>query len=166
MFFYRLGYWSHEDTGWICLFHTTEFSDEEFEDMVLQVTPDAVKRFNEERNAEYIEDCKENGVEPETSHLTATAQFSDTYRSVAEELCKRFGFVDVSNFTAKYSLFGWVEPLDKEVGWEGEKNPQDQRYIDRVRTGCPELIEMHDKIEKAREDEYRDPVDVGRCLPD
>lgn len=96
MHIYNFGYYSHEESEYIQLYHSNKFTQKEFEDIVFNST---AKIINEN-----------DGKDTSFEHI---------FNAVMEDLIKNQGFMQV-NFDAEFSIFGWPHILDKE-DWKGER---------------------------------------------
>ena len=139
MFFYEVGYGSYEDSGYIQLFHKKEFSEEEFEALILEVAPEAAERSLERQ--ESLEDETQKG------DYYRGHRFEDMYPHIAALLIEKHGFREIS-YCARYSVFGWPNLLDKS-DWGSDRDETLTRLTDRLNAAgfTPEKYPTHEDRE-------------------
>lgn len=97
MYSYKLGHYGWESTGFIWLTHEKEYTQKEFEEFVISVTPSIAKKYQIEQVAK-IKEIEENEPEKIPNRLKQIedwmkrVSFHEIYEEVAQELSKQFGF--------------------------------------------------------------------------
>jgi len=83
VFYYRLGSYGYECSDFVTLANDKEFTESEFEQCVIDVTPSVI--------AQYIEDCIK-----ECNYSPNAVKFDDIDNMVVEALCNKYGFQKVT----------------------------------------------------------------------
>lgn len=109
MHIYNFGYYSHEESEYIQLYHKNKFSKQEFEEIVMT---SAAKIIDKGSNK--------------------NISFQDIFLDVIDDLIKNYGFKKV-DFDAEFSIFGWPSILDKN-DWEGQRDELLDKLADFIRT--------------------------------
>jgi hypothetical protein len=108
MYIYNLGYYSHEESEYISLYHKDKFTQKEFEEFVMNATFKIIEGSGDQE-------------------LT----FQDIFSEVVEELVKSYGFTEVK-FDAEFSAFGWAHILDKD-DWKAERGESLDKLADFIK---------------------------------
>ncbi len=127
MCIYNVGYDSYEESEYIQLYHEKEFSQQKFEEIVIEATILVLKEDKENYINRYKE-LKEKGDD-----ILPTVTFQDILHSVVEALVKSFGFKKVK-FTGDFNVFGWADILD-EKEWEHDRDELLRKLTERARKG-------------------------------
>jgi len=120
IFFYSVGYYSYEDSGYIALMHEQQFSEEEFNGMVVACSDAVAQRAKEhfEREEDFGFRGYYNSFD-EIIHIN----FSHIYEEIVNEMCLQYNFIQVK-YQAGFSLFGWPN-FNVEKDWDYE----DEMYV-------------------------------------
>ena len=106
MYLYAVGYESHEDSASIEIWHERHFSKEEFEGMVVDACPGAVREVKEDDGFLH--------------------NFTDIYEEVVAILIRDHGFVKVK-YEVRVYPFGWPSIFIRD--WGNDPDP----LLDRIR---------------------------------
>jgi hypothetical protein len=112
MYIYNLGYYSHEESEYIQLYHSDKFTQEQFEEIIMKSVADII---GESKDKDYT--------------------FEDIFTDVMEYLIKNVGFKKVK-FDADFNIFGWPPILDKN-DWKGERGELLDKLADFVKNKTP-----------------------------
>lgn len=140
MYYYNIGYFSFEDSGYVQLVHSKKFTEEEFNEMVYICFGDVIKKIKKEiampiEELEKYYSDKDNDEDYIFWHCDYNNKislcFMDIYRYIAYMLCKNFGF-EYLKFEADFSIFGWDNLNDKEDNYRSN-NPIDSEKEKKLR---------------------------------
>jgi hypothetical protein len=154
---YSLGYYSYEDSGFEWLLHENKFTEQEFEDMVLSVTPAIILREikketkNIPRRIKHVKESDIWNKDPEVMQAeikdiekqAKAVRFEHIYKDVASALCARYGFQRAKR-EATYSIFGWANICDKDDGWTSDR--QQDKQLERMTEKVVDFLKNKDII--------------------
>lgn len=112
MFHYKIGYHGWEESDYVWLSHEREITQEQFEKMVLEITPEIAIKHRETRRIE----CQSEPDYEETSPLAEylnEVHADAIYQEIANCLCAKFGFKRLET-TAAISLWQRDDLLEVE----------------------------------------------------
>ena len=154
IFFYEIGYYSYEDSGFYQFFHTERYTEEEFEDIVIEATLRVVEAKIPEENADVERYARHEIAElgDGTSYMLKKSHGeSDEYMAERKaQLLERhqreieegwnFNFSDIYSyvvrllcaeygfkqikFSARFSVDGWSQLREESAGFRAERNPK------------------------------------------
>lgn len=164
MFFYDIGYYTHEESWFFQVMHEKKFSKTQLEKMVLSCIPILVENLLDSqlssRDGDTGKDWKEDpyfigsNLSLRFPDLMSGCYISPRKRtpSLSDVLCERFGFSPVK-FQATYSRFGWGNILASD--WEGHDGDEKAkaRLTKVVRATFEDYLEKHPEV--------KDGFDIG-----
>lgn len=131
MFFYKLGYYDCEDAYHVWLGHEKEYSEKQFNELVVDICPEIVLE-QQKRQVEALEKrIQVTDTEVTKRYSREYAQevrFSRVYEQVVDVLCQKYGF-----FRANISVTCSV--WDEDLLWPEYKKDSDNIF-QRIKMAC------------------------------
>jgi len=151
MYLYNIGYGTCEESEYHQFYHTTKYTDEELEDIVVQCFCEIIEysagRFDETGDHDNPRLwVNEKGI-----------KFSELMgEPIFNELLEKKGFKQVE-FVARFSCFGWASAMlpGDWKSWASEKN---ETYQTRIKEFCEKkgiIIEQFKDKDGDERDNYR-----------
>lgn len=102
MYFYEIGYGSHEESDVVYLMHKRAFKQHQFNKAILECSIAAAEARYDSIGESYDEYSKEEPGKWDRDTICIT--YADIYQDVADLLCERYGFQRVP---VRYRFWAW-----------------------------------------------------------
>jgi hypothetical protein len=131
---YKIGYHSHEESGYVELQHEKKFSDEELTEMISESTVEIIKKMKQDGYVHSFQDI-----------------FNYEDHSIIKYLREKYGFKDIG-YELSWTVFGWASIFDKS-DWEGDRDNHLEKITDAVNKAGfarndDDYLRMDDEIDK------------------
>lgn len=131
VFFYEVGYYSYEDSGFYQIYHTHRYSPEDFEKLVIEVALQVIEAKMPEENEHLSRYLDYDPAKDDSGYHRRIAEeaaqgwnftFSEIYSGIVKVLCANYGFKQIK-FSARYSIDGWSRLREEKAAFNAEGDP-------------------------------------------
>lgn len=129
MYFYRIGFYSYEESNYLVVFSEKKYTKEEFNKLVIDIAAPIVleqQKKNVLQVEEDIAEFKKENLKYDAESMRENAKsvtWDSVYREVAEVLCLKYGF-NMLEYQAEFSLFSWSNIIGSKIIFEREQTPE------------------------------------------
>lgn len=149
MYFYRLGHYSPEDSGEICLVHNKKFSKAQFQKLVFEAAPAAVRKYLK----------KELALAKKFDFHVDGVRFAELWPFISKEMIRQYGFQEMK-FQADFFGFGWQDISEEDLAsWQKYRGEETTKLVKHLQKEFPWLADFIEQEKKAKSATLTDSLD-------